>query len=214
VSYDRASFDGLTDDQIAEFALNVVNGAGYNWFTIDFGDGTGVVFSGCMIQAASLGQIDETGAILNTEKFLSVTSDGTVEWTLPAEETAVVESSDTVDYSSLEAMLQTVFDSNYPDHYSLDVADGVATVNLWQDGIASCTVYAATGDETTMEAWNTMVESMCSLSAQIYSSSADVGYENVTSVINVLNDENMENTLLTIVNGEVFYDAVASSTAG
>jgi hypothetical protein len=219
VTYTRSQFDALTDDQIAEFALEVVDGADYNWFTIDFGDGTGVVFSGCLIQGASLGEIDDTGAILKAEKYLTVSKDGTVEWEFPSEEasieeTSIEESSEPVDYDALESILKPVFDTNYPDHYSLEIADGIATINVWQDGIAAAAVYAAAGEQTTLESWNTLVESMCSLSESVCSAAEAAGYENISCMLSVLNDQNMDNTLLTVVNGIVIYDAVNSSNAG
>jgi hypothetical protein len=219
VTYTRSQFDALTDDQIAEFALEVVDGADYNWFTIDFGDGTGVVFNSCSTLLASLGEIDDTGALLKTEKYLTVSHDGSVKWELPSEEVSVEETSteDTaasVDYDALESILKPVFDTNYPDCYSLEIADGVATINVWQDGIATAAVYAAVGEETTLDSWNTLVESMCSLSESVCSAADAAGYENISCVLSVLNDQNMDNTLLTVMNGVVIYDAVDSSSAG
>jgi hypothetical protein len=219
VSYTRSQFDALADDQIAEFALEVVDGADYNWFTIDFGDGTGVVFNSCSILLASLGEIDDTDALLKTEKYLSVSNDGSVKWELPSEEVSVEETSTegtsaSVDYDALESILKPVFDTNYPDCYTLEIADGIVTINVWQDGIAAAAVYAAAGEQTTLESWNTLVESMCSLSESVCSAAEAAGYENISCMLSVLNDQNMDNTLLTVVNGIVIYDAVNSSNAG
>lgn len=77
VEFSEEQFNKLTDEQIAEFALNVVNGADYNYFTIDFGNNRGVTFPGCMIICGSIGEIDDTGCVLKSEKTLCVSEDGT-----------------------------------------------------------------------------------------------------------------------------------------
>lgn len=48
----------------------------YMWFTIDFCDGTGIVFTGCDILMPIYGELDETGAMIKTIGFLTKTDSG------------------------------------------------------------------------------------------------------------------------------------------
>lgn len=48
----------------------------YMWFTIDFCDGTGIVFHGCDIIIPSYGELDETGALIKTIGSLRKTDNG------------------------------------------------------------------------------------------------------------------------------------------
>ncbi|MBQ0065171.1 MAG: hypothetical protein KBT48_05360, partial [Firmicutes bacterium] len=76
-------FNKLEDSQIAEFVLSTVKkyeDQKYNYFTIDFGNERGVVFPGCNTLAGHYGQIDDTGSIELTEKFLMVSDSGEVSW--------------------------------------------------------------------------------------------------------------------------------------
>lgn len=78
VEISKADFEALTDEQLAEFAIANVKGADYNWFTIDRGDGEGLCFTGCMIELAPYGDIDEEGAIVKAQEYWTVNDDGTV----------------------------------------------------------------------------------------------------------------------------------------
>lgn len=78
----------LTTAQIAEFSLNVVDGKNYDHFTVDFGTGKGIVYPGCSMDPAYIGNIDDNGNIVNTEKYLYVSSDRKVRMEKVDSETA------------------------------------------------------------------------------------------------------------------------------
>jgi len=80
VEISQSDFESLSDEQIAEFVLSEVKDKDYNYFTIDFGNGKGVVFPGCSTFWANIGDIDETGGIEHSERHITVNDDGTVEY--------------------------------------------------------------------------------------------------------------------------------------
>lgn len=51
----------VTEEQFIEYVSAVVKDSGCNWFTIDFGDGTGIVFVGSMIEFFDYGTLDDIG---------------------------------------------------------------------------------------------------------------------------------------------------------
>lgn len=68
IEMDRSELDGLSDDQWIEI-FAAVDGMDYNYFSIICEDGTGAVFPGCSF-VASVGEMDDTGSIVKTEKEL------------------------------------------------------------------------------------------------------------------------------------------------
>lgn len=70
----------LTKEQFVEFCYEVVDGSGYNWFTISFEDGTGIVFAGSNASNATYGEIDADGAILEGYGYIMAYESGTVNY--------------------------------------------------------------------------------------------------------------------------------------
>lgn len=52
-----------------------IKDADYNYFTICFDDGTGIVYAGCVIQYPYYGKIDDTGSIIEAEGYLEIQDD-------------------------------------------------------------------------------------------------------------------------------------------
>lgn len=103
----------------------------------------------------------------------------------------------------IEALLKDSF-ANYETSYE----DGIITIDIWEDGIATGATLAAAGDTGCLESWNILVESQKQLSSNIYEIAKNLGLSNVSVVINILNDLNTENVLLSTFNGIVLFDAV------
>ena len=60
-----------SEQDYIEFITSRVEGSDYNGFTIDFGDGTGIVFPGCYIYSAYYGEIDEHDrCIISAEGYI------------------------------------------------------------------------------------------------------------------------------------------------
>lgn len=68
----------VTEQEYIEFCNDVVRDSGYNWFSIDFGDGTGITFSGSIPETGTYGEIDETRCITKTIKYIGINADGTI----------------------------------------------------------------------------------------------------------------------------------------
>ncbi|MEG2394742.1 MAG: hypothetical protein RSC36_06900, partial [Ruthenibacterium sp.] len=67
----------------------------------------------------------------------------------------------------------------------------------------------ATGSE--LDAWNGLKISYCNLSELLQDNLAENGYADVSSTVNLLNETNKSNMLLSIVNGEVLYNVVTDA---
>lgn len=75
IEISKDDFSNVTNEDYLEFCESVVskNKGNYNYFTIDFGDGTGICYSGCYIYDATYGNLDDTGAV--EEKLGSIQID-------------------------------------------------------------------------------------------------------------------------------------------
>ena len=70
-----------TQEEYAEFCKTVVDGSGYNWVTISFGDGTGIQFQSSISYVATYGTIDSDGCIEEAIGMIMVQDDGTYSYT-------------------------------------------------------------------------------------------------------------------------------------
>ena len=107
----------------------------------------------------------------------------------------------------MEALLREML-SGFGDNYEIELSDKIYTVNVWGDGISLTATLANLGYESSKEDWERLTSS--SISAQLNLQKAlDIhGYEDYTLLFQILNDQNLENTLLSIVYGMVFYNYV------
>ena len=83
------------------------------------------------------------------------------------------------------------------------------TISVWGDGIAEGAAYAAAGDGKCIEAWGSLkdnTESSCEVIANMLEEN---GFSNASVMYNVLNEQNKENILLSLYNGEIVYDVVS-----
>lgn len=214
IEFPRKEFDKLSDEQIAEFAQEVIDGADYNYFTIDFGDGTGVVFSGCNIVAASIGDIDETGAIVKEKQLLSVLDDGKVEIEDVEEEpTETKEDSDedavTIDQFQ-DICGSIIADSFGEDNYTITRDDEakIMTINVWRDGIAQGATLAKAGNAETVKSWNDMTDNINGMCKKVLNSTSTLGLSDWHICVNIVNDANHDNLLYSTIDGVKFYDVM------
>ncbi len=63
IQISKSEMENITPEQYIEFAKSKIDGSGYNWFTIMFEDGTGIVFAGCYTPLADYGNLDSEGCI-------------------------------------------------------------------------------------------------------------------------------------------------------
>ncbi len=116
-------------------------------------------------------------------------------------------------YDDFVAGLKTTLSSTYGDNFSVEDDGKTLTISIWQDGVAKEAAYIVDGIETNDDAWNNMkaavqnLASTCFLSANANGASRHV-------CVNILNDQNQSNVLLSYLDGECIYDAVESAISG
>lgn len=81
VTVAHETMKNVTMEQFADFCNQKVKDSGYNWVTIDFGDGTGLQFAGSTISVATYGTLDEEECIVNSEGTVMLTGENTWEYT-------------------------------------------------------------------------------------------------------------------------------------
>ena len=98
--------------------------------------------------------------------------------------------------------LQNSYSSEKPNmlvDYEEDTQNYV--VSIWQDGLA-----ANLANEAAADAWNTMIDTLVSAVGQMTDPIRQIdSTANIT--LNILSDENQDDVLLTIYNGEVTFNA-------
>lgn len=106
-------------------------------------------------------------------------------------------------------LIESVMKDSFKN-YEVYHESGVIIINVWDDGIAAGAILAADGDEECVSAWNDLVENQKEFCLSVCDFVDTLGLDGTTVMINVLNDENKENTLLSIADGVVVYDYVNS----
>ena len=125
----------------------------------------------------------------------------------PAKEESVVEtqamSKEEFTIMSEQILAKAYGENNYYTEWNNDTY----IVNVWTEGISEGIFYAKLGNEL-LNTWNiTVVDAICSLSTTIKEAASTNGL-NIDVKINVLNDANLDKTLLTVLNGKVLYDVL------
>lgn len=106
----------------------------------------------------------------------------------------------------LVAASEIILKQNFGDDYNIsyDAAAKMVTINVWKDGIAAGAMGVQAGTVSKSD-WTTMVNGVQSMAKSVYGNFEPYG---VSVNVNVLNDINKDNTLLSFLNGVKFYDAV------
>lgn len=109
----------------------------------------------------------------------------------------------------IAAVIKASMEENYgKENCEIEYDDTGITVSVWSDGVASGAALIASGSENQelTDSWEKMVESLLENAKAIKSFVEENGHE-VSVSLNVLNDLNHDNCLLTIINDVVVYDA-------
>ena len=99
--------------------------------------------------------------------------------------------------------------SGFGNDYEIDLEGYVYTVSVWQDGLAACAMLAEQGVPTAVEQWGEIVDTTAEASNSLQELLSISGYGDCMVQIEVLNDQNHENTLLTVLLGMVSYNCVS-----
>lgn len=114
---------------------------------------------------------------------------------------------DTVDL--VLSLIELSIGDNF-DYYTLDGDESSIELSVATDGIAEA-VYEAmsVGLDENYEDWVSVKDNFCSLCDTLYESAVDLGMDDPTVFVHILNDQNYDNILLSVMNGVVVYDVMA-----
>ena len=127
--------------------------------------------------------------------------------TKPSETTVAAATSSNEDIDNAVILIESNLKEHF-DNYTISHKDRIITISIWEDGIAMGAIMASQGDETYKSAWDGMVENIKNLCDSVCDFVDTLGLDDVTVAINLLNDSNTENVLLTVMEGVVIYDSV------
>lgn len=127
--------------------------------------------------------------------------------TEPSETTVAAATSSSEEIDNAATMIESILKEHY-DNYTISHEDNIITISIWQDGIAMGALLASQGNEQCKSAWDEMVENIKDLCTSVCEFVDTLGLDDVYVVVNILNDGNTENVLLTVMEGSVIYDSV------
>lgn len=113
-----------------------------------------------------------------------------------------------IDQEEVIALLEQAAASGFGDNYSVSAEGKTFVINVWQEGAAACAALAAQGVPSAVDQWYAMVDSACSASESLQAVLTGAGYGDCVAVLQVLNDQNRENTLMTTCFGAATYNSV------
>ncbi|MEY8386708.1 hypothetical protein AALC17_05310 [Oscillospiraceae bacterium 38-13] len=128
-----------------------------------------------------------------------------------AEENSSSEPSSNVNYSldDLSDLIEIVLDQRFPN-YNISSEDNTITVNIWMDGIAiELAAIQENGGDASNESWMALKEGIGAMSDSICEVIDAGGREDVYFSLNLLNDQNLDNTLLSMLDSVIIYDVLA-----
>jgi hypothetical protein len=125
----------------------------------------------------------------------------------PTEEAAVDSSSVAMSTEDVASLIESTMEDSF-QHYTVDTQDDMILISVWEDQISLATVLAKSGNEEAKESWDTMVNNQIKMSNSCKDLAKTCGRDDITIMINVLNDQDLSKTLLTTVDGVVFYNCV------
>ena len=109
----------------------------------------------------------------------------------------------------MKAIIERSLATGFGDDCSVSLDGTVYTVNAWQDGLAVLSVLAQNGDASSLAAWEQITQTTVDASEQLQKLLEENGLGDHIAVVNIVNDANKENILLTAMYGMVFYDCVS-----
>ena len=114
------------------------------------------------------------------------------------------------DIDVLIAATKDILSDSFGENYKIDVSDNsLITISIWADGIAYASVYAM-DDKGYRDDWNSLLNSLQGMCKMVYEVYEPYGY---SVAVNVLNDLNKENVLISYMNGVLIYDTVTEVDA-
>lgn len=128
----------------------------------------------------------------------------------PVTETATPATSSSAEIDVAVGLIESVLKENF-ENYTISHDGSIITVNVWEDGIAMGAVLAAAGNEQYKTSWDELIENQKGFCISLCDFVDTLGLDDVMVIVNVLNDGNKDNVLLSIAEGVVIYDSVNSN---
>lgn len=117
--------------------------------------------------------------------------------------------SDTLSLDALCATIESILDGDGYSGVDVTHEEAAITVNVWLDGLCmELTLAQQSGNDSYQETWDTVKANFVSLSESISELVETVGYTDVYVTINILNDLNHGNVLLSVFEGIVIFDVM------
>lgn len=221
--------EDVTEEALTDWYYNYVIENDYNWCMIlytDKNDTTGVYAIKGIVQkdvrftADKHGDyaLSEAGATANAITYVPA-GDGklkeikAIESSEPSIGEAVVPEISESEISAIKAMIEGLAEENFKEdghHYEVlyDERAGFM-LNFWYDGIAmEVALIKANNDETSMVEWNYAKEAAVLASKAIQEAASKLTDAYVIVTVNLSNDLDTSKTLLSVINGLVFYDVM------
>lgn len=113
---------------------------------------------------------------------------------------------------SEEALWQRIEESlsGFGEDYEISMNGYVYTVNVWQDGLAEIAILANAGNKNAIDEWEKITYTTMKASESLQELLSISGYGEYMVQIQVLNDQNHDNTMLTVFLGLVAYNCVSA----
>ena len=122
--------------------------------------------------------------------------------------TLSIDADGTITIEDAVNILDSSMAENFGENYELYLDGSMLIINIWEDGAALEASLAQGGDQDMLDDWDTLTEaliSLCETGDSVLSLADEPGY---TTLVSLLNDINLENTLLSVYDGTVVYDYV------
>lgn len=98
--------------------------------------------------------------------------------------------------------------AGFEDNCNISVEGYLYTVQVWQDGVAPEAMLAKLGNVEAAEQWDELEESAKNASLNLQYLLYESGYNDYLIQLQVLNDQNLDNTLLTTCMGAITYNCM------
>lgn len=120
--------------------------------------------------------------------------------------TSEASSTDEVSTESIASLVKLAVKDNFDD-VDVSVDGDVITVNIKQNGIAADFYALTQGDADVKDTWDQLVQNQVELCNQFDKSTSDLGRDDIIFIVQLLNDTNPDNVLVSVVDGTVYYNA-------
>ncbi len=110
------------------------------------------------------------------------------------------------DISAYLYILEKSLQDNFGENYNISVDDRIITVNTWSPGVAMDLYAVLEGNADYKASWEYAKSSIQHMSKTFYNELSDQSSGEYHIVVNVLNDLNLDNIILTYFDGELIYD--------